>query len=339
MARLLMFSFVLHLILVHFQSVDSYRLSTHNRAPIPSKIGRLNNVDYQRSTRLQFSFLEPAVTLPGRLPLQARNLGLRLLSCLDVSNFFFLPIQTRSFLSTFPVLVRIILGVLALDVLPSVFDVLFIRILWYKVIAYRPPNDQIDVSNLPKTYNVTSLGAFYRSKPRLVLSRFSEIARLGRTFLWGLFTDYRQKKTQEHEPLRALQFVELISTLGPAFIKFGQALSIRPDICSPVYLEQLIKLQDQVPPFSSEEALDIISYELGKKTGFAVTDVFARESDFHQPIAAASLGQVYRAELKGSGQAVAVKVQRPHMYDKPHDIPLTPYDTLFLIPHPLTLLL
>ena len=261
------------------------------------------------------------MTLPGRLPHQVGKLGLRLLSCLDVSNFFFLPIQTRSFLSTFPALVRIILGVLALDVLPSVFDVLFVRILWYKVIAYRPPNDQIDVSNLPKTYNVTSLGAFYRSKPRLVLSRFSEIARLGRKFLWGIFTDYRQNKMQAHESIRALQFTELISTLGPAFIKFGQALSIRPDICSPVYLEQLIKLQDQVPPFSSEEALDIISYELGKKTGFAVTDVFTRESDFNQPIAAASLGQVYRAELKGSGQAVAVKVQRPHMYDISNDIP------------------
>ena len=305
--------FVFLCFIVQFQSVNSYRLSTYNRAPLPLKIGKLNGNNDRRSTRLHFSFLEPAITLPSRLPHQAKILGLRLLSCLDVSNFFFLPIQTRSFLGTFPALVRIILGVLALDVLPSVFDVLFVRILWYKVIAYRPPNDQIDVSNLPKTYNVTSLGAFYRSKPRLVLSRFSEIARLGRKFLWGIFTDYRQNKMQENESIRALQFTELISTLGPAFIKFGQALSIRPDLCSPAYLEQLIKLQDQVPPFSSEEALDIISYELGKKTGFAVTDVFARESDFHKPIAAASLGQVYRAELKGSGQAVAVKVQRPHM--------------------------
>ena len=261
-------------------------------------------------TRLQFSFLEPALALAGRA---TGGVGARVMAFLDASNFFFLPAPTRTFLRSFPVLVRVVLGVLAMDVLPSVFDVVFVRILWHKFIAYRPPNDQVDVSKLPKTYDVDALGAFFGSRPRLILARATEIARLARDFLWGLFTDYRKGQLKENEGLRAAQVVELIATLGPAFIKFGQALSIRPDLCSPVYLEQLIRLQDQVPPFSSDEALAIINRELGTK-GFTASDVFTSLEDFDKPIAAASLGQVYSATLKGSGQSVAVKVQRPHMY-------------------------
>ena len=55
-----------------------------------------------------------------------------------------------------------------------------------------------------------------------------------------------------------------IAFLGPTFIKVGQALSIRPDLASPAYLEELVKLQDQVPPFSSVEALKIIGDSFSK---------------------------------------------------------------------------
>ena len=266
---------------------------TNARNPSRSN-GRLHHpqIDRRRQS-MSMGLFPPTVTMNpvwSKLPTIAVGGALSWLRFLDASNFFFLPMQTRSFIGTFPILLRIVLGVLALDVLPSVFDILFVRILWNKIIAVRPPNDEINISKLPKVYDVDKIRTFYKSKPRLVLARASEIVSVCRVLLWDLFTDYRLKKTKENEPLRAQQFTQLITRLGPAFIKFGQALSIRPDLCSPAYLEQLIKLQDQVPPFSSDEALQIINKELNKN-GYVASDVFSRLSDFDACVAAASLGQ------------------------------------------------
>lgn len=87
--------------------------------------------------------------------------------------------------------------------------------------------------------------------------------------------------------------------------QIGQALSIRPDILPVVYLEELQKLQDRVPPFSNEDAKRLILEGLGKP----VEDIFSELST--EPIAAASLGQVYKGQLRETGDVVAVKVQRP----------------------------
>jgi predicted unusual protein kinase regulating ubiquinone biosynthesis (AarF/ABC1/UbiB family) len=81
-------------------------------------------------------------------------------------------------------------------------------------------------------------------------------------------------------------------------------MSTRPDLVPPVFLEELSKLQDQIPPFPNEIAFQFIREELGKDP----SEVYAEISS--KPIAAASLGQVYRATLK-TGEQVAVKVQRP----------------------------
>ncbi|KAL7001758.1 hypothetical protein U1Q18_002906 [Sarracenia purpurea var. burkii] len=86
----------------------------------------------------------------------------------------------------------------------------------------------------------------------------------------------------------------------------GQALSTRPDILSTVYCEELAKLQDQIPPFPTHVAIKTIESQLGAP----VSTIFADIST--EPIAAASLGQVYKAHLH-SGELVAVKVQRPGM--------------------------
>jgi predicted unusual protein kinase regulating ubiquinone biosynthesis (AarF/ABC1/UbiB family) len=98
--------------------------------------------------------------------------------------------------------------------------------------------------------------------------------------------------------------------LGPSFIKVGQSLSIRTDLLSPAYVRGLKSLQDQVPPFPTPQAIKIIEDELGS----SIQDVFVDFSD--EPIAAASLGQVYKAKLKVNGQEVAVKVQRPDIMNQ-----------------------
>ncbi|AIQ97650.1 Ubiquinone biosynthesis monooxygenase UbiB [Prochlorococcus sp. MIT 0801] len=94
--------------------------------------------------------------------------------------------------------------------------------------------------------------------------------------------------------------------LGPCFIKVGQALSTRPDLIRKDWLEELTNLQDNLPSFSHEKALEIIENELGKPANELFEDFPSK------PIASASLGQVYKAKLF-SNYWVAVKVQRPNL--------------------------
>jgi aarF domain-containing kinase len=101
----------------------------------------------------------------------------------------------------------------------------------------------------------------------------------------------------------------ILTRLGPTFVKIGQGLSTRPDLCPPEYLEELSELQDSLPTFPDEEAFACIERELG----FPLDSIYSTISP--SPIAAASLGQVYKARLKYSGQLVAVKVQRPGIED------------------------
>eukprot|EP00798_Chlamydomonas_sp_ICE-L_P025773 gene25774-11439_t len=101
----------------------------------------------------------------------------------------------------------------------------------------------------------------------------------------------------------AIWLREGLVRLGPTFIKIGQQFSTRVDVLSPEFIEELEKLQDKVPSFDSETAYQILEAGLGKK----VSEVFDSFEDV--PLAAASLGQVHRAVIKG--QEVVVKIQRP----------------------------
>jgi predicted unusual protein kinase regulating ubiquinone biosynthesis (AarF/ABC1/UbiB family) len=104
----------------------------------------------------------------------------------------------------------------------------------------------------------------------------------------------------------AKRILATLTALGPCFIKVGQALSTRPDLVRRDWLEQLTRLQDDLPPFSHAVALATIEEELGAPA----SRLFAEFPD--HPVAAASLGQVYRARLS-NGHWVAVKVQRPEL--------------------------
>jgi len=99
---------------------------------------------------------------------------------------------------------------------------------------------------------------------------------------------------------------KVFEELGPTFIKLGQILSLRPDIVPPKIADELRKLQDEVPPFSSEEAVKIVEEEMGKE----VKEIFSYFSI--DPMAAASIAQVHRAKTF-SGEEVVVKIKRPNI--------------------------
>ncbi|NEO04823.1 MAG: AarF/ABC1/UbiB kinase family protein [Moorea sp. SIO3I8] len=143
--------------------------------------------------------------------------------------------------------------------------------------------------------------------------RFIDIWRFVLTLITGLWLDgkpwsYRGGYTdQKHAYRRKTQAIWIRDTfldLGPTFIKVGQLFSTRADLFPSEYVEELSKLQDRVPAFSYEQVEQIIQEDLGKP----IKELFSAFDPI--PLAAASLGQVHKAQLR-SGEEVAIKVQRP----------------------------
>ena len=153
-------------------------------------------------------------------------------------------------------------------------------------------------------YSAEAIAQQYRYKPWQLFGRtFVIIWSLG-LFLLSLLWDKWTKQEEANKYQRASELRQILTRLGPTFIKVGQALSTRPDLVRRDFLDELVKLQDQLPPFDNDIAFAIIETELGMSVEKAYREISPT------PVAAASLGQVYKAILP-TGEEVAVKVQRP----------------------------
>ena len=155
-------------------------------------------------------------------------------------------------------------------------------------------------------YDAEVIAQHYQQSPLLVIRRLLTIIWVLGGFFLRLKLDQWRKVQEKNKYKRARELRELLTKLGPTYIKVGQALSTRPDLIKKDFLEELTKLQDQLPPFDSAIAFQIIEQELQRP----IREVYREISP--QPVAAASLGQVYRAILH-TGEEVAVKVQRPNL--------------------------
>ncbi len=144
-------------------------------------------------------------------------------------------------------------------------------------------------------------------------ARTLDIWRTVLTFSWMIWIDGKkwsyiggktEAKVKKRTRKRAIWLRESMLQLGPTFIKVGQLLSTRADILPTESVEELSKLQDKVPAFTAEKAKQIIELDLGKP----IEEMFGYFDPI--PLAAASLGQVHKAQLH-TGEEIVVKVQRP----------------------------
>ena len=162
-------------------------------------------------------------------------------------------------------------------------------------------------SEAVKDYDPERAARYYAKRPLEQLARVTQISTALGGFVLDVAMDNQRGDFEKNAKKRADQLRSKLTALGPAFVKVGQALSTRPDLLPAQYLDELTSLQDALPTFSDADAFDCVERELGRP----LEEMFGMITP--SPIAAASLGQVYRATLRDSGKEVALKVQRPNI--------------------------
>lgn len=166
----------------------------------------------------------------------------------------------------------------------------------------------VDEDGLPLVYSKDAIEKYWRSKPRELQGRWTEFVGLSMPFITkttGILITSGPQGMEDNQASLARDARVIMEKLGPTYVKMGQMMSVRPDIIGQDAMDELAVLQDSVPVFDNETARKVVEDQLG----CPIEDVFSEFSS--EPVAAASLAQVYKATLRETGEKVAVKVQRP----------------------------
>merc|ERR1712241_648826 len=206
------------------------------------------------------------------------------------------------------------------------------------VYQFQESENTDNLDELPLDYDVEKIQAYWSKRPGEVIKRTAKILSIlipyfHKLFIWEYLIRRKIRDNPGLQKKYAIELRRILTELGPCFIKFGQAMSIRPDLLPSSLLFELQKLCDSVPSFPTQEAIQVIEAELGPGSS---QRLFEDLNSSTVPIAAASLGQVYKLKLKSCAKngdeksenwwcrcskyckleddtTVAVKVQRPDM--------------------------
>lgn len=171
---------------------------------------------------------------------------------------------------------------------------------------------KVDEAGLPLVYDKNLIEQYWKKEGSALSSRWTEFLGYAVPYLTKVITlvvSGGSGELKKNGKMLARDARIIFEKLGPTYIKLGQMMSVRPDVLPQEALEELQILQDSVKAFETSVAIEQIERELGNKLEFFFSEISS------EPVAAASLAQVYKAKLKETGEYVAVKVQRPKVLE------------------------
>eukprot|EP01041_Mallomonas_annulata_P013911 gene13911-29589_t len=170
----------------------------------------------------------------------------------------------------------------------------------------------VDEVGLPLVYDRVLIQEYWKKQGSALTQRWTEFLGYAVPYLTRLITlavTGGSAEINKNSAGLARDARIIFEKLGPTYIKMGQMMSVRPDVLPPEALQELKILQDSVQPFDTKTAIIQIESELGDTLGAFFSEIS------QEPVAAASLAQVYKAKLVSTGEYVAIKVQRPRVLE------------------------